>query len=444
MVGLAEARHHPTRFMDILLEQLVYGSFPFWDRGYDVLARSPGCRADWVADVLSACRKFGEAPAGVIPAPAFFALRLASGPWAIVGVEPQGVDDRGRPGALAFHALLVEPRDYRKAGSSPFAFAGALRRDWSIETTLDAVFWSVERLPPGPPTDPRTRRIAQALVIGRKVELKSLEPIDALAREVWSSLPESTRRRSSVSTWAFGNANGFDLVALPRPSGVEFDCSEIDPEPEPEPAKVRSSPSSLHGALAVAGLGAILAAVLAWRAWHDSPRSDRPRDPQSVNPVEPDAPIGPEARARILAGLEALSDRFEVGGSNVPGELMARISEQVRYRGPTLSSVELARLAGESDPDRDRALAWHDRLIKTFVDDRPLPDGFDRLTLDRQLDRLAWSFHLDPPPRPEAIPGALLEALSREGPIRPTPLAARYPALTDYARFLGKLPRIEK
>src|SRR5206468_12007351 len=124
----------------------------------DVLARSPGCRSGWAADVLAACRKFGEAPAGVTPLPALFSLRLPSGPRAVVGVGPQGADDRGRPGALAFHALLVEPRDYRRAGSNPFAFAGALRRDWSAGTSLDAVFWTVEATNPGPSADPQARR----------------------------------------------------------------------------------------------------------------------------------------------------------------------------------------------------------------------------------------------------------------------------------------------
>jgi hypothetical protein len=431
----------------VIIEQLVYGSFPFWDRGYDVLARSPGCRPESVADVLSACRKFGEAPAGVSPSPSLFAMRLASGPWAIVGVEPQGVDDRGRPGALAFHALLIEPGDFRKAGSNPFAFTGALRRDWSSGTTLDAVSWTVETPAPAPPTDPRTRKIAQALVMGRTVELKSSNPIDSLAREVWACLPGSIRRRRSVATWAFGNANGFDLVALPRPSGVELERSESKPAIEPEPTQPVKVPRRLplyRGAAIVAGLGGIIAAGLAWRALDHSRSSGLPTDPRSAIPGEPDSPISPEARARIVAELETLADRFEVGGSNDPGELMARISTQVRYRGPTLSTAELARLASESDPDRIPALAWHDRLITTFADDRPLPEDFDRLTLARQLDRLAWSFRLEPMPRPEAIPGALLDSLSRQGPIRPTPLASRYPALTDYARFLGKLPRLEK
>ncbi len=141
--------------MAILLEQLVYGSFPFWDRGYDVLARSPGCRAEWVAEVLAACRRFGEAPAGVTPSPALFSVPLAERPPGDRGGRAARGRRPGTPGALAFHALLVQPRDYRKAGSNPFAFAGAIRRDWSAEATLDALDWTVEpshRVRPARPT----------------------------------------------------------------------------------------------------------------------------------------------------------------------------------------------------------------------------------------------------------------------------------------------------
>src|SRR3954451_23070602 len=115
----------------ILLEQVVYGSFAFSDRGYAVLARSPGVREEWLAAVLAACRKFGEAPHGTVAAPALFSLRLGKGPRAVVGVFPLGCDDRGRPGALAFHALLIADRDFRRAGADPFAFAGCLRDEWT-------------------------------------------------------------------------------------------------------------------------------------------------------------------------------------------------------------------------------------------------------------------------------------------------------------------------
>src|SRR5690349_4968389 len=106
----------------VRFEQAVYGSFPFWDRGYALLAQSPGCRPEWLDEFRAACQRFGERPGGVedLGAP-IVALRLPSGPWAIVGVGSTGSDDRGRPGALAFHGLFVGPREFRKVGYDPFA-----------------------------------------------------------------------------------------------------------------------------------------------------------------------------------------------------------------------------------------------------------------------------------------------------------------------------------
>src|SRR4051812_19907312 len=104
-------------------EQAVYGSFPFWDKGYAVLAQSPGCRPAWLTELRAACQRFGERPGGV-PARdvrGLFAMRIPGGLWMIVGVYSPGSDDRGRPGALAFHALFVGPREYRRAGCNPFA-----------------------------------------------------------------------------------------------------------------------------------------------------------------------------------------------------------------------------------------------------------------------------------------------------------------------------------
>jgi hypothetical protein len=430
--------------MDILVEQLVYGSFPFWDRGYDVLARSPGCRAEWVRDVLSACRKLGEAPSGLTPAPALFATRLPSGPWAVVGVEPLGVDDRGRPGALAFHALLIDPADYRKAGANPFAFEGSLRQGWNANSTLDSGFCSVEIPPLVPTIDPRIPRIAKALARGRRVAIESASPIDALAREVWPSLPESTRRRASVATWAFGNANRFDLVAFPRLAGVELDRTYLEPGAidleTPEKTSLWTKlPHSARWAIPSALLVLI---GLAWQASHRSESLDDPGPP--AESIDKTTTIGSEDRRKILNSLETLADRFELGGSNEPGALLSLLAERFHYRGSTLKPAELAKLEAEPDPDRDRAIAWHNRISRTFVDDRPLPDDFANLPIDQQLDRVARSFHLDPVPPASAIPEALIGALSRPGPIRPTPLAGRYPALSEYARFLGKLPRLEK
>src|SRR5262245_11237318 len=219
----------PSAF-NVPFEQAVYGSFPFWNRGYGLLARSAGCRPEWLAALRWACQRYGERPAKVADADAFFAKRLDRGPWMIVGVSPQGDDDAGRPGALAFHALFVGPWTYARAGADPFAFASILRRNWSA-TDLDAI------LPPGraiirrtayrassvsapPVVDERREPIVEALCRNRRVAVQSAGPIDALARDVWQALPFRVRLRASVATWAFDNANRFDLVAMPKLAGV--------------------------------------------------------------------------------------------------------------------------------------------------------------------------------------------------------------------------------
>lgn len=134
-----------ARRVHVRFEQAVYGSFPFWDRGYAMLAHSAGCRPVWLTAFRTACQQFGERPAGPAEAESPFARRLERGRWMIVGVGAQGRDDQGRPGALAFHGLFVSARDYRRAGSSPLPFAPALRNDWTAETqTLDAGVVTVE------------------------------------------------------------------------------------------------------------------------------------------------------------------------------------------------------------------------------------------------------------------------------------------------------------
>jgi hypothetical protein len=208
------------RSVAIRYEQAVYGSFPFWDKGYAVLAQSEGCRPEWISALRTACQRFGERPRAVAAAEVrgLFALRLASGPWMITGVGSPGRDDHGRPGALAFHALFLSPREYRRADCNPFALAGALRTDWTAATRdLPSGTWTITPSDPvGSPDDPQAAQITAALVRGEQVVLESPAPIDALARQVWHSLPGRVRQKASVATWAFANGNRFDLVALPR------------------------------------------------------------------------------------------------------------------------------------------------------------------------------------------------------------------------------------
>jgi hypothetical protein len=220
----------------VRFEQAVYGSFPFWHRGYAVLAHSAGCRPEWLAELRTVCQRCGEPPSGLIPAHSLFALRLECGPWMIVGAYPQGRDDQDRPGAMAFHALFVGRCAYQWIGADPFPLARPMRGDWSAgdrDRTLPAVTWtSVGAGPPSRATpaldsDPRVGPIVSALTQGRRAVVQASEPIDGLARSVWCMLPRSVRRRATVATWAFDNANHFDLVGLPKLAGVEFNATDL-------------------------------------------------------------------------------------------------------------------------------------------------------------------------------------------------------------------------
>jgi len=483
--GLASALGRRTPFAPsgaVGFEQAVYGSFAFRDQGYAVLARSPGCRDAWVADFRAACQKLGERPAGVAEAAGLFALRLPSGPWAVVGVSPQGCDDRGRPGALAFHGLFLSPAGYRKLGRDPFALAGALRSDWSAETrSLPPGSWPAGRVEecPGAPIDPRAGRVVAALTRGRRVVLEAPGPVDALAREVWRALPARVRARASVATWAFGNDNRFDLLAVPRLAGVALDASNLDPQPPEAGTDPAAGESDLPGrrfvrvssrTLAGAGAAVFLAAAgvgLALRGDgdHDDPgvTPDRPTAPAPapsspapavVAPAlaAPDDHDDPGERRRVAEALADLAARFGVGPAGVPDPdpvaLMETVARDLRYRGPFLSPRELAELRPAPGPDAASALRW-DALARRFADDRPLPADFRRRALRGQLAALVWSFHGEAEwahaegPRRAAseVAQALAESLTPDESLRPSPLAGRYPALASYRAFLGRLPR---
>lgn len=219
-------------FGPIEYEQAVYGSFPFWSRGYAVLAASRGCLPAWRDAMKRACTRFGERPAGVGPFRSIFALPVDRSAWMVVRVDSLGCDDQGRPGALAFHALFVSPWSYRRAGACPLAFETAFRSDWTA-ADQDAPL-PPGRLKPVPlgrepegPVDPRVDPIAEALSRNRRVVVQSTEPAGALMRSAWRRLPGRVRRRIRAASWAFGNANDFDFIALPRLGSLVLNGSEL-------------------------------------------------------------------------------------------------------------------------------------------------------------------------------------------------------------------------
>jgi hypothetical protein len=461
-------------------EQAVYGSFPFWDKGYAVLAQSPGCLPEWLTEMRDACQRFGERPGGVAEAEVrgVFALRLTSGrgPWMIVGAGSPGSDDRGRPGALAFHALFLSPRDYRRLGCDPFALTAALRNDWTAATrNLSAGIWTITSAsPPNAPLHPYADRIAAALVRGHRVAIEAAAPIDTLARQVWRALPARVRRRARVATWAFGNGNRFDLVALPRLAGVALDASYLDlaaldvigessADTLASAGRQRRAPA-LSILIALGVLAALITGLAWYRANDPAPASPAPV-PSIASLTEPESPppnraayrdeqAEPEQSRQVAEALLALAERFGVSaaeagsGQDEPSALMVLLADRLRYRGPLLSAAERASLAVAPRSDRDSALAlrWHAR-IRRFAADRPLPGDFAHGPLGWQLATLAWSFHLDPDEpsgarrSPSEVVHALGEALANDLPLAPCRLSERHRALATYRDFLGRLPR---
>jgi hypothetical protein len=217
----------------VRFEQAVYGSFPFWNRGYGVLARSPGCRPEWLTELRAVCQRYGEPPAGTPHVEGLFALRLRSGPWLVAGVHSQGCDDRGRPGALAFHALFIGHFGHHWVGGDPFRLKHELRHDWHAADQDRALpAGRLKGCPPVRSVDTRennsqVEEIVSAITQRRRVIVQSSTPIDALARSIWKQLPWRTRMRAAVATWAFDIGNAFDLVALPKLTGLVLDPSDV-------------------------------------------------------------------------------------------------------------------------------------------------------------------------------------------------------------------------
>ncbi len=435
-------------------EHAIYGSFAFRPGGYGLLASSPGCRPEWLASFVSACQKFGE-PAGVATFDrALFSLKLSpQGPWAIVGISPAGHDDRGRPGALGFHGLFVEDREFRKLGYDPFVMATELRFEWTEEPpSCRAGYYRPSATGSRTAGNSRPYKPINRLIAGRRVAIESAEPIEELAREIWLGLPEKIRKKASMATWAFSNANHFDLVAVPRLEAIEWDASYAElPE---QATSIRAALPWRKIAYLVAAVCVLMASILLRMkaGSRDRPTPPRSQENFATTAIAPgpdrasyrDDSADPAEIRDVSQGLAEFAGRFGIpldGDPPGPSEAMIRLADRLRYHGRLLSETELSQLAKENVPGRSRAMAW-DALIRHFAADRPLPPGFENGPLRWQIDTLAWSFHLDPFDRlaTSEVPRAMADALTRDEPIGANPLASRYPALAEYARFLAKLP----
>src|SRR5947209_20444722 len=139
---------------DISVEQAIYGGHG--PGGYQFLARSPGFLDEWLPEAEQLCTGFGDRPAGVACPHAVFARPLGRRHVAVVQVADQGSDDAGRPGALAFHLLVLPRLAYAGFGGDPFALAERAAPPWQARGDLPALSWPAVAPPPRTVEEVRT------------------------------------------------------------------------------------------------------------------------------------------------------------------------------------------------------------------------------------------------------------------------------------------------
>lgn len=222
------AGRHP---LTIECEQAIYGSFPFWDKGYALLAASPGCQPGWIDAFIKLCRSLGQPPGEASPDidSLLFTAPVAPGRWVIALGSAQGCDDRGRPGAWAFHALFLSHADYRRAGAWPQNFERYFKKTFHSGITLNQVSIEIN-------THITTSLHENSLVINsaitneirhqKKVRIIHETPTIQRFSEFLSRLPEKTRLRRSMTTMSFRHNTDFDIAAI-RPRAWPADQNMI-------------------------------------------------------------------------------------------------------------------------------------------------------------------------------------------------------------------------
>jgi hypothetical protein len=443
-------------------EQAVYGSFPFWSKGYGLLANSPGCRHEWVREFETVCQQFGEPTSGVSGDGALLCKRLRHGPWLLVRVASQGADDRGRPGALAFHGLLLSSAEFARIHFDPFLLVNIFRSNWTETTTLEPLAITTAEPERESPEWPLA-----AELIGRGVVIESATPIEDVAMATWRALKLRDRRANSFATLTFRDPLRFSLAAVPRisedvrTSGVHVltrdeaiqDARHLAAESRilvPESSGDRGCVRPWRRALIVAIVAVLLLAAMVLLGRRLEAQRESPPSPEKIAVLLPapspdrERPVEPDERARLVEGLIELGERFHVDMPALldPTSLMQEIDRQLRYRGAWLSPKDREEIEREASPDRETVLAWDDHLQR-FRPDRPLPGDFAERPLREQAALFAWSFRLPPDPRRSIgeVPHALIDAMSMQRSVMPSSAPSRSPVLKEYQRFLSRLPR---
>lgn len=397
--------------MQIACEQAVYGSFPFWDKGYAVLARSEHCRDEWLSDFTHLCQSLGQPPSEAAPSVnrLILAKKLPSGPWLVCQGSAQGCDDRGRPGAWAFHGFFLSGRDYRRAGATPFAFQSLFLDQFSLGLKFKSGPIEINRQKQ-PDQIIFRDTLLHWLARGRQIRLLTDNPPDLhLVESLWSQLPASARRKRSVTSWAFRPEVGFHLSAfspgrwpadLPLKSRAFW---AITPDELTAPDETRSVDRSFRRFLFSNKSRILLPAIgLALTVGLRSclTCNDQTGEPnQTLEMTGVDQKHQPPSRIRFesveepanvkMAIHEQLADwceRLEIQPDGDPGQTLQTvhlISRIVRYQGPSVNIIS-------KSPD----LKSLEGVIARCAAVRPILDEIDKTQPDSarfSLALLAWS-----------------------------------------------------
>ena len=468
----------------IVCEQAVYGSFPFWDKGYGILAKSGGCRQEWFSDLIHLCQSLGQPPSDATPTVAslVFAHRLPSGPWLVGLGSSQGCDDRGRPGAWAFHALFISGDDYRRCGGSPFVFEAYFKKTFEADCQLDTLV--AELVSPDvdlPEADSQKRKWLRQ---GRRLRLLTQQSADREISQFWHNLPVNQRSRHSITTWAFRTDTDFDFAAFspnrwPHQQAFKtstewaFEVSELWNQPHDRPKLsdyFRSIVAlSKRYYYALAGLVALVFMCLVLRSCVTNQPAQSAAsqatvtklDSRNKQPDYRDFVVKQWPSSVVSAIGETLTDwaeRLEIPVENpaqaTPWQLAEGLATGLRYGGPVLTP-NLA----ESSVSRQAyvKIIAYVKQVDILLRVRPLPQvpqqaqtdavfalvclawstGADQLQaevleLQNQSDVRDWFIRF----REWLIPEAIAADLT------PTGVEQQHPELVDYRLHLSRLERL--
>jgi hypothetical protein len=185
-----------------------------------IRTRSANFADEWLAEAQRLINAFGSPPAGVACPDALFALPF--GPSHVVVGQVAGPPAFS---TLRFRLLIVGRELYGYL-HDPFRIAEQFPPTWDARGELPALEWPAESGPTRrtiaqltevlKQNDPFFLGASQTLVDTGRIVLEAAEPQLKRVRDLWTLLPDSTRRSCWPATYAFSPELGFDLLVMPK------------------------------------------------------------------------------------------------------------------------------------------------------------------------------------------------------------------------------------